>query len=252
VLVVVLQACLFMLGAEMSEMMPVVDESGEITNVTIADGWAVVIAVGIVTFYVVSMILRLGLLRSIFTDGAKPCEPGELLRTGKPFFWRMFRFEIIYGAVLAGVMIILIMVISSVFLDERQIANPPRWVMPMSLFAGCVLLAKPWMLMPAVFIAGDTSLVEAFRLHKRFSLMGQTTLIGLFVLLSAARVGLINMDFINDDSSAILKYSYLGACTILISAVIFAVNLVALKFVAGDFVESVEVEAEIEAGDAVE
>ena len=129
-LVVILHACLFMLGTEMASMIPVVDESGEVTNVTITDGWAVVIAAGIVTFYAISTILQLGLLRSIFTGGTQQCEPIELLRTGKRFFWRMVRFELIYAAVLAMLMVMLIMLLSYVFLSKAQISNPPGWVMP--------------------------------------------------------------------------------------------------------------------------
>ena len=241
---VILHACLFMLGTEMASMIPVVDESGEVTNVTITDGWAVVIAGGIVTFYAISTILQLGLLRSIFTGGTQQCEPIELLRTGKRFFWRMVRFELIYAAVLAMLMAMLILLLGSVFLSKAQISNPPGWVMPASIFAGCLILAKPWLLIPAIFVAGDTNLAEAFRLHKRYSLVGQTALIGMFVLLTAARAGLLNIELIGPDSSEVLKYSYLGTCAIVISTVIFAVNLVALKFVAGDFVENVEVEAE--------
>ncbi len=142
---------------------------------------------GFVIVWIVGQMLFLGFLRTAFTDGARQQEPKTLLVTGKMFFWRMFRFQIVLEIALGGIAYICFTLIVATMFKDVEVANLPVWLEPVCAFAGMAVLAKPMLLCPAVMIAEDCLVKESFDRMKKLSLLSCSKLVKMFIGLIATR-----------------------------------------------------------------
>lgn len=139
-----------------------------------------VLITGTMALAIVWQLLYLGFLATSFTDPTQPREPMELLKTGKRFFWRMLRFQMVFGSAC----MVIAFFISGFLIKAAQVdgatADIPLWIAPVSSFAAFVVMIKPLVLIPAVMIVRDKMVSESFMSLGQFRLTQMFELMKLF------------------------------------------------------------------------
>jgi len=136
---------------------------------TMPDWTMFVLGMGCMILAIVWQMLYLGFLRTAATDGAKPQEPSTLLRTGRPYFWRILGVQILLGLavwVVSGVLAILIVAATG----YKQAESFPPWLMTLMMTGAVALLVKPLFLIPSFMLVLDYKAVEAFAMVRQVHL----------------------------------------------------------------------------------
>ncbi len=137
-------------------------------------GWALfVLGVGSMMMAIVWQMLYLGFLRTAALSGAEPQDPAVLVRTGRPFFWRILGVQIVVGLVLWVLAAFLLSLLGAVLGYQRP-EMLPLWLVELTLVASIALLVKPIFLIPSFMLVLDIKAVEAAKLiwQIRLSDMG--------------------------------------------------------------------------------
>jgi hypothetical protein len=187
---------------------------------------------GLAAFFIFWKLLYLGFLRTACNQGDKPQEPGELLKVGRYYFWRIVRFELMFGIVYS-VILLGIEIFSSVVLGVKDLAVIPNWLVPLCMFATSVVLLRPMLLMPAVMIVHDRMVIEAFGSLKEYKLFAEQGLVKFFVLCFLA-ISVLSWALNATQADGALHYIVLTVYAIGSGAAMFVIYLVAVMFVAGD------------------
>ncbi len=202
-------------------------------------GMEFVYGMGLVIVCIVWQILQLGFLRTAFTDGANQQEPKTLLITGRAFFWRMLRFQIIFLLVYQLIIALGTGVIASTMYKGVAIESLPVWIGPACAMAGMAVLAKPMLLCPALMIAKDCMVTKSFVRMKGFRLSMHLKMIKTFVVF-------VVMMFVFGIIEGSMKTKGAGQSVIMAVQAIMAgavglvLSLYAIQFVAGKDVLAVE------------
>lgn len=149
----------------------------------IPEGAMFVLGFGGMLMLVVWQMLYLGFLRTAALEGTAPHEPMALLRTGRPFFWRILVVQFVLGAAMWLVTGLLAGIVGA-GMGYQTAAAFPQWLLELAGVASIALLVKPFFLIPAFMLAMDCSAMEAFGMMRQIRL-GQ-----LGPLLKAYAVGL--------------------------------------------------------------
>ena len=242
VLVIAFQACLFMLGSHMFGMSASFDGTKEEAPFALLpDGWAFMIGFGVIIFLIVSEMLRLGFLRTALTGGCSQREPIELLKTGRYFFWRMIRFRIIYELTVFAVWFVLLTVFGSFLAGNNEPKNLPVWMARSGLFLACMILMKPWLLMPAIIVTINCNVRQSFHSLKRYRLMANRSIIALFMVWVFVQVFFVmQLGPAESDGPAGVQYFTMGIQAIVLSTLNLAITLAAVLFVANTLKEKSE------------
>lgn len=131
-----------------------------------------------------------GFLRSAATEPLVPCQPLDLLRLGRPYFWKLFlpyiAFELVW-TLLALLLIALVYLVLFQKLPSKQI---PSWFLWLSQLFALTILIKPFLLMPSLVILKDCDIPAAVSEFRGLSLRKMPDLIkvigpGLILLFTA-------------------------------------------------------------------
>jgi hypothetical protein len=122
-------------------------------------------------FSLISMLLRLGFLRTIYLEGQKRQTLAALLRTGVHFLWRMFVLGLIYMMLL-----MLLMIVFSKLVPPEAIS----WVYMLYPILVNLILIKLMVLIPALIIVLDCKVFDSFRFLRRYKLSNAKELIFLY------------------------------------------------------------------------
>jgi len=185
---------------------------------------------GTALFAIIWQMLYLGFLATAYTEGAAPKQPGQLVSVGRLFFWRMLRFQIILGIAYIGISLVILAIVQSVALGQKDVSRIPDWIAHLCSFAALAVLAKPILLMPAVMIVRDRMVLEAFGLLREYRLLEAKALVWAFfvcfatVYLLSSLLGLI-------EPGGVFYYILVGTYAVVSSALIVAVTLGAVLFV---------------------
>ena len=175
-----------------------------------------------------SSVLSYGFLRMVFLEGAKPQQPQILLRAGKPFFWRMAVFGLIYSMVFLSLLLIMTIFFKGMFFSEENY----RIVQIFQIFF-MIILVKPVVFIPAIMIVLNSRLFESFgylkfcRIFKAKEVIVffaiQIIILSVSILLKAENTDFINFSYILWLVNVTLTYFF--GFLIGISAVRFIASL---------------------------
>ena len=193
---------------------------------------AFLLGMGLMVFIIFWQLLYLGFLQTAAGQGDKPQEPGELLKVGRYYFWRIVRFNLIFGFVYS-VILLGMEIFSSVILGVKDLAAIPNWLVPLYMFATSVVLLRPMLLMPAVMIVHDRMVIEAFSELKQYKLLAEQGLVKFFVLCFLG-ISLLSLALNSTPTGGTLHYLVLSICAVGSGAAMLVIYLVAVMFVAGD------------------
>ena len=176
-LVVVLQAAIMLLLEKVTAMgqMP---EAGA----AMVPFWAsFLLGVGAMLFAILWQMIYLGFLKTAAVSGEYPQQPMQLLQWGRPYFWRIFFFQILLGLALFVLNSILISLLVSVFWRQGGLQQMPTWAAQVSGLAGALILLKPLLLVPAVILVYDKGVFAAFSRIWRLPLFGIDSLLKVII-----------------------------------------------------------------------
>ena len=196
-------------------------------------GVAFLMGLGLMAFIIFRQLLYLGFLRTAASVGDKPQEPGELLKVGRYYFWRIVRFELVFRLACGMILLAIIEFFSSVVLGVKDLETMPNWLIPLCMFATSVALMRPMLLMPAVMIVRDRMVIEAFGSLKEYKLLAEQGLVKFFVLCFLA-ISVLSLALSSTQTEGALHYIVLTIYAVGSGAAMLVIYLVAVMFVAGD------------------
>lgn len=138
---------------------------------------AFLLGVGLMTLIILLGMLFLGFLRSVILEPLVPRHPVELLRFGKPYFWKLFLFYIVFELAWTVLSLLMVGVLHGVLLGKKPVDQIPDWMLRFSQLAGLAILIKPFLLMPSIILLKNNSIREAFIEFRGILLSGMPRLV---------------------------------------------------------------------------
>ncbi len=240
-LVVGFQVGVLMLFDQIMSLAPVTESAGEKMG-EISARHAFLLGLGTMTFWIISAMLRLGFLRTAYTDGCASCEPGYLLRTGRYYFWGFFRYEILVGVVCMGLASLVTSLVGAALLGVKTPEEMPKWLGTVSAFAASVAVVKYMTLMPAVMLGRDMMVRQSIVALREYKLAEAGRVTTVFVV-SLGVVSAISIAVEYSGAEGWVRYMLVGFQGVMMSVALLVVYLEALRFV-GSREMPIEVEGE--------
>ncbi|MHC4883312.1 MAG: hypothetical protein ACYTFX_06910 [Planctomycetota bacterium] len=168
VMVVVLQAAMMLLLEE------VVSDSEKMdSNAALMPFWAsFLLGMGTILCAVLWQMLYLGFLKTAAVFGSQPQQPLELLRSGRPYFWRIVFFQILIGIALMFLNMAIVAFLGYLIWQGRELNQLPQWFVQIGALIGILIVLKPMLLVPARMIVYDDTTFQAIFQMRYYSLKG--------------------------------------------------------------------------------
>ena len=190
-----------------------------------------VLGMGTMAFWMVWQLLYIGFLGTSFINPAEPREPMELLRIGKRFFWRMLRFQLVFGCAYMVIILFISGFLMKIVAADGIIDNVPLWIPPVSSFAAFAAMVKPLVFIPAVMIVRDRMVTETFMSLGQFPLARATKLMKLFFSCFAV-IFLLSFAHSLTAPKTLIHYAVTCVYGLSTSFLLLLVSMAAVKFVA--------------------
>ena len=125
--------------------------------------WAsFLLGMGMILCGILWQMIYLGFLKTAAVSEGESKQPMQLLRTGRPYFWRIVLFQIMLGFVVMLLNGVFLNVLSGLIWQGRPIEDLPIWFAQLCALAGTLIVLKPMLLVPARIIVYDVTAIEAF------------------------------------------------------------------------------------------
>ena len=228
-LIVGFQVGVLMLLDQIMGLAPVTESAGEKAG-DISPRHAFLLGLGTMTFGIIFEMLRLGFLRTAYTDGCASWEPGYLLRMGRYYFWRFFRYQLLVGIVCMGLASVVMSLVGTALLGAKTPEDMPKWLETVSFFAASVAVVKYMTLMPAVMLGRDMMVRQSFVALREYRLAeaGRVTIV--FVV-SLGVVSAISIAVDYSGAEGWVRYMLVGFQGVMMSVALLVIYLEALRFV---------------------
>ncbi len=132
-------------------------------------------------FVIISTLLFMGFLRTIYLEGARPQQPMTLLKTGKHFFWRYFLFGLICSTV-----ILVLWLLTSSLTEPAAGESVSVRKQGLPFFLASFVFMKFILLVPVIIIVLDCSVLNSFKALKCYKLLEEKQLVSLYCVHVAA------------------------------------------------------------------
>jgi len=218
-MVVVLQAAMMLLGQEISEVM--VDMQSQ--NAVFPLGPLLALTLGVLVVSSIWLMLYLGFLKTAATENQTAHLPAQLLRCGRPYFWRYVFFLIQINLLMFLLIGILVGLIAQIFSKGSNPNDIHVWFQGACGLGVLLGMIKPMLFIPARIIVYGNTIFEAL-FAMSFYRMGQvrnlirSIIIGFALLFAAAAYTLI-------PEGTLWYYIFSGICRLLESTVLLFLTL---------------------------
>ncbi len=182
-LVVVLQAALMLFSDELVLMA----DTAETSNVQLPFWPSFLLGVGTMVAATIWQMLYLGFMKTSAVEGPHPQQPLDLLRFGRPYFWKIMLFQLLFVFVLLLLSMVMAATLGGLIWKTEDITKIPEWFSQICALAAVALMIKPALLVPARIVVCDNSVGEAVMAMRQYR-MGEIS--SLFKVL-AGGVGVI-------------------------------------------------------------
>lgn len=190
-----------------------------------------VLVAGTMAFWIVWQLLYIGFLATSFINPAEPREPMELLRIGKRFFWRMLRFQLVFGCAYMVIMLFIASFLMKTAQPDGTMDDVPLWIMAISSFTAFAVIVKPLVFIPAVMIVRDKMVTETFMSLGQFPLARAIELLKLFFSCFAV---IFLLSFVHSLTvpKTLIHYAVTGIRGLCTSFLLLLTAMAAVRFVA--------------------
>ncbi|MFH1615714.1 MAG: hypothetical protein ABIG61_11610 [Planctomycetota bacterium] len=196
-------------------------------------GWLVfLMATAAAVVAVLWQMLSIGFLRTAYTGGTASQEPASLIITGRHFFWRMIRFQILFTVLYFAVSFIILELLNLLVFDRTGQKLSPK-IIHLVMQLVFIILLKPMLLVPAIIIVRDCTVREGFGLMRNYRLRRAKMLLGVFFICFAVFFVLSFVQGLTKDKS-LLGYVVAGANLTAAAALTLLIYLAATAFVASE------------------
>ena len=193
-------------------------------------GMDFVLGFGTVMFAILWQMIYLGFLRTACTHGCTPHEPMELVKIGRPYFWRMVRFQFALGFLYFLALAMILTFLSLIMPLDKDLANFPEWLASSSSFAAIAILAKPLLLMPAIMIGYNCMVRQSLVLLKKFRLLDAGNLLKIFFVCFGS-ISVLSYIQSTAPGDSIFYYTVSGTYAVCSSILLLILSLSALRFI---------------------
>jgi len=229
-LVVVLQAAMMMLAEEVV----VISENAETQGAMLPFWASFLLGFGIMLFAVLWQMLYLGFLKTSAVSGGQPQQPMQLLRSGRPYFWRILFFQIMLGFALMLLNSFLASSLGGLIWEGRPLAELPSWFVQLCALVGILVALKPLLLVPAQMIVYDITVFRAIYRMRFCRISG----IDNFLRLIMVSFGVIVLSTLLVGSltpKTTAYYIFSGLHQAVFSFILFTLTLIAVLWVQQQF-----------------
>jgi len=159
VLIVVLQAALMLLAEQLLSISQI-EQGVKPPQLSFWAGF--LLGMGSILYVVLWQMIYLGFLKTAAAEGRQAQVPTELVRSGRPYFWRIVFFQVLLGFVVFFINGILVGIGGAIFWKGRPLSQIPEWFGQLCGLAALLIVLKPMLLVPARVLVYDESALEAF------------------------------------------------------------------------------------------
>ncbi len=175
---------------------------------------------------IISTILSYGFLRTVHLEGMNRQMPAFLFGTGKKFFWRMLKFQILCMLVFLPFVLIKIVIAKS-----EGPGQPAPWIPSLLSTVPSLILIKPLLLIPALIIVMDCRVRESWQFMLRIKLLDAKEIVVLFcVMLAIGFFGTIAKAGNSGEVGSQNIFSIIP--TVIIQILGLIISIMAVRFVA--------------------
>ena len=227
---VVLQAAMMMLAEEVV----VISENAETQGAMLPFWASFLLGFGIMLFAVLWQMLYLGFLKTSAVSGGQPQQPMQLLRSGRPYFWRILFFQIMLGFALMLLNSFLASSLGGLIWKGRPLAELPSWFVQLCALVGILVALKPLLLVPAQMIVYDITVFRAIYRMRFCRISG----IDNFLRLIIVSFGVIVLSTLLVGSltpKTTAYYIFSGLHQAVFSFILFTLTLIAVLWVQQQF-----------------
>ena len=207
--------------------------------------WAsFLLGMGMVLCGILWQMLYLGFLKTAAVSEGQPQQPMELLRSGRPYFWRILLFQIMLGFAVMLLNAVFLNVLGGLIWQGRSIEDLPVWFAQLCALAGVLIVIKPMLLIPACIIVYDISAFMAFG-QMRFYRLGQIDGIFKAIAIGFGIIVLSVLPSVVMDAEGPQRYIVSGLYSAASSLVLLTLAMVAILWVQQQFdVECIKISEE--------
>ena len=229
-LVVVLQAAMMLLAEEVVT----ISENAETQGAMLPFWASFLLGFGIMLFAVLWQMLYLGFLKTSAVSGGQPQQPMQLLRSGRPYFWRILFFQIMLGFALMLLNSFLASSLGGLIWEGRPLAELPSWFVQLCALVGILVALKPLLLVPAQMIVYDITVFRAIYRMRFCRISGIDNFLRLIIVgfgvivLSTLLVGSLT-------PKTTAYYIFSGLHQAVFSFILFTLTLIAVLWVQQQF-----------------
>jgi hypothetical protein len=182
---------------------------------------------------IISMLLNFGFLRTVHLEGSRKHTPGELLKTGERFFWRMVGAGIIYMIlyfILVRIIFLIIKYLTSANTGFREIAKSNPLLYNLCIIAAMLILIKVILFIPALIIVLDCRIFESLKFLRECKLSESKELVALYLLSMVMLFPRIFLKIPNMPEK-ILQYTLRIGIDVIQQVIWFIIAVSAVRFV---------------------
>ena len=229
-LVVVLQAAMMLL---LQQVISVFDETD--AQSSMLPVWAsFLLGVGMVLCTILWQMLYLGFLKTAAVYENQPQQPMDLLRFGRPYFWKILFFRMILEFALMILTVALTSVVGVLVWKGREFDKLPQWLPQICTLVGILILLKPMLLVPARMIVYDDTAFQAFSQIPFYQFNGIS---GIFKVISVGFgvmvLSTLLISFLKPESP--VYYIFSGLHHIIFSFITLTLTLIAVLCIQQQF-----------------
>ncbi len=197
--------------------------------------WAsFLLGIGMILFGILWQMIYLGFLKTAAVSEGTPQQPMELLRSGRPYFWRILLFQMLLGVVVMLLNGALLNILGGLIWQGRPIEDLPIWFAQLCALAGMLVVLKPMLLVPACVIVYDISAFAAFA-QMRFYRLVQIDGIFKAIAVGFGIIALSVLPSVLMDSEGPQRYIISGLYSAATSLVLLTLAMVAVLWVQQQF-----------------
>ena len=165
-LVVVLQAGMMVLLEEIMD----IAEAAELEKTQLPFGPSFLLGMGTMGVCIVWLMLYLGFMKTAAMEGHLIRQPGQLMRYGKPFFWRYLFFHIQISCIVFLLSSAIFGVFASTVWKGHEMKNIPEWFVQVCGLGVTLGVIKPMLFIPARIIVYNNNTIEALFSMGRYQM----------------------------------------------------------------------------------
>ena len=183
-------------------------------------------------FFVLFLTIYLGFLATLSVNYDTPHDPSILIKIGRIFFWRNFRFHILFEIYCISIALLILSPMKLLFFRTTNIDDMPQWLLHICMIIAIAIFSKPLLLVPPIMIYKNLMILPAIKVMANYPISKikilPALLIGGFLFVGS----ILEMLNVIKPNTVILSITF-AACSIIMATIMLLTGIIGIWFVAG-------------------